>query len=87
MSVRNDLPNQLFGIPDLDLPSSTFSRHVTDCAESERIALEREMHREIKESAIRRERSVCSVDVLEEAFYRLISAAALVYLVLGIFGL
>jgi hypothetical protein len=45
------------------------------------------MYREIKESAIRRERSVCSVDVLEEAFYRLISAAALVYLVLGIFGL
>ena len=55
--------------------------------ESERIAQERETYRQIQESAIRRERSGGLVDTLEEAFYWLISAAALVYLALGIFGL
>ena len=55
--------------------------------ESERIAQEREMDRQIQESAIRRERSGGLVDALEEAFYWLISAAALVYLALWIFGL
>jgi hypothetical protein len=55
--------------------------------ESERIAQEREMGRQIQESAIRRERSGGLVDALEEAFYWLISAAALVYLALWIFGL
>jgi hypothetical protein len=55
--------------------------------ESERIAQEREMHRQIQESAIRRERSADFIDALEEAFYWLISAAALVYLAFGIFGL
>ena len=55
--------------------------------ESERIAQEREMDRQIQESAIRRERSADFIDALEEAFYWLISAAALVYLAFGIFGL
>jgi hypothetical protein len=55
--------------------------------ESERIAQEMEMDRQIRESASRRERSVGLLDALEEAFYWLISAAALVYFALGIFGL
>jgi hypothetical protein len=55
--------------------------------ESERIAHDREMDRQIQESAIRRKRSVGLFDALEEAFNWLISAAALVYLALGIFGL
>ena len=55
--------------------------------QSERIAQEREMHRQVRESVIRRERSRGSGDVFEDAFYGLISAAALAYLVLGIFGL
>ena len=55
--------------------------------ESERIAQEREMDRQIRESATRRERSVGLLEALEEAFYWLISAAALVYLALAIFGL
>jgi hypothetical protein len=44
--------------------------------ESERIAQESEIDRQIQEPAIRRERSVGLVDALEEAFYWLILAAA-----------
>ena len=55
--------------------------------ESERIAQESAIDRQIQEPAIRRERSVGLVDALEEAFYWLIFAAALAYLALGIFGL
>jgi hypothetical protein len=44
--------------------------------ESERIAQESEIDQQIQEPAIRRERSVGLVDALEEAFYRLILAAA-----------
>jgi hypothetical protein len=55
--------------------------------ESERIAQESAIDRQIQEPAIRRERSVGLVDALEEAFYWLILAAALAYLALGIFGL
>ena len=55
--------------------------------ESEKIAQEREMDRQIQESAIRRKRSVRLFDALEEAFYWLLSAAALVYLALSILGL
>jgi hypothetical protein len=55
--------------------------------ESERIAQDREMYRQIQKSVIRRERSACLVDAFEEAAYWLISAATLVYLALGIFSL
>jgi hypothetical protein len=55
--------------------------------ESERIAQESAIDRQIQEPAIRRERSVGLVDALEEAFYWLILAATLAYLALGIFGL
>ena len=44
--------------------------------ESERIAQESAIDRQIQEPAIRRERSVGLVDALEEAFYWLILAAA-----------
>jgi hypothetical protein len=44
--------------------------------ESERIAQESEIDRQIQEPAVRRERSVGLVDALEEAFYWLILAAA-----------
>jgi hypothetical protein len=45
------------------------------------------MDRQIQESAIRRKCSVGLVDALEKGFHWLISAAALVYLALRIFGL
>jgi hypothetical protein len=68
--------------------SSTFSRaRHRLLTESERIAQESAIDRQIQEPAIRRERSVGLVDALEEAFYWLILAAALAYLALGIFGL
>jgi hypothetical protein len=56
-------------------------------SESERIAQERETHRQIQESAIRRARAFGWIDALEEGFYWLIAAAAVVYLTVGIFGL
>ena len=56
-------------------------------SESERIAQEKETHRQIQESAIRRERAFGLIDALEEGFYWLIAAAAVVYLSVGIFGL
>jgi hypothetical protein len=55
--------------------------------ESERIAHERELGRQIEEFAIRRKRSVRLFDALEEAFYWIILAAALACLALWIFGL
>ncbi len=55
--------------------------------ESERIAHDRELGRQIEEFAIRRKRSVRLFDALEEAFYWMILAAALSCLALWIFGL
>jgi hypothetical protein len=56
-------------------------------AESLSIAEECEIEPEVEEIAIRRERSAELVDTIEEAFYWLISTAALAYLALGVFGL
>jgi hypothetical protein len=55
--------------------------------ESERIAQESEVDREIRKPAIRRERFVSLVNALQEAFCWLILAAPLAYLAPGNFGL
>jgi hypothetical protein len=56
-------------------------------SDSERIAQDSEIDRQIRASAIRRERSVGVSDALEEGCYWLISAAVLGFFALGILGL
>jgi hypothetical protein len=95
MTARSNVAGSVDHQPNLDEVPPNAAAYVIDffearhrlLPESERIAHEREMDRQIQESAIRRKCSVSLVDTLEEGFHWLISAAALVYLALGIFGL
>lgn len=94
MTARSNAVTSVDHQPNLNLVPPNSAAYLIDffearhrlLTESERIAQEMEMDRQIRESATRRERSVGLLDALEEAFYWLISAAALVYLALGIFG-
>jgi hypothetical protein len=54
--------------------------------ESERIAQESEIDRQIRELAIRRERSLGVANAFEQGLNCLIYAVVLAYLALGIFG-
>src|SRR5260370_32011965 len=95
MTARSNALRSVEHQPNLDEVPPTSAAYVIDffearhrlLTESERIAQESAIDRQIQKPAIRRERSVGLVDALEEAFYWLILAAAVAYFAFGIFGL